>query len=171
VPAPAWGTDVTAPDPDLLTPSTWTVETARDLVARARHAAGTPREYAAVELFGALCDYADDLYGDERFDFLLDPDERREVAGVIQRILGDEPGSADDGRLDQPVNAPVTLAAGRLLAAELAVTSGWQADLGRALQGVYAYLDELHGGPGEFVVLLALGERAAVAKALSGPVP
>lgn len=159
------------------------------MVAELRHVAGSGDEYDALELFKALCDYLDELYGGTGFDRLLDPGQRTAVASVVRRIHGAAPtGSAtldDDGvpvdlsgpdadpvydgvlRLDQPVNSAVTLREGRRLAADLAGTDGWQAEVGKALQGLYTYLDELYGGPGAFADLLTPDERAEVAAQVS----
>lgn len=57
----------------------------------------------------------------------------------------------------QPVNSALTLAEGRRAASHLAGLDGWQREVGRALQGLYTYLDELHGG---FAELLTREERA-----------
>lgn len=163
-------TEMPATDPDLLAPSSWTVEVARDLVGQARHAARSPEEYAAAELFEALCDYADDLYGADGFGFLLEPDQRREVATLVGRVLADR-DSDDEDRLDQPVNAAVTLAGGRELARQQAASTGWQGELGKALLGLYGYLDDLHGGPGAFTELLTPDECATVAAGRTVPGP
>jgi hypothetical protein len=126
--------------------------------------------YDGIELFTALCDYLDQLYGGTGFDVLLPEPEQAELRGLIQRALGKaRTGSVvldDDDtlvRLDQPVNAAVTLAQGRKLAMDLAAAGDWQGELGRALQGLYTYLDHLYGGPGAFTELLTPDERRQVA--------
>jgi hypothetical protein len=155
------------------------------MAAQLRHMATTEDEYDGLELLTALSEYLDQLYGGAGFDRLLPPQDRAAMAQLIQRIRGSAAtGSVllDDGvsvelaaaeadpvyetlvRLDQPVNAAVTLAQGRKLAADLALLDGWQAELGRALQALYGYLDELYGGSGAFTELLTLDERARVAQ-------
>ncbi|WBQ08640.1 hypothetical protein [Kribbella sp. CA-293567] len=168
-----------------LSPSQWTVPEARSLIAQLRQLA-EGEAYDGIELFTALCGYLDELYGGAGFDQLLPEPERAELGAAIQRVLGKaRTGSVlldDDGvpvdlatpdadpvydtlvRLDQPVNAAVTLAQGRGLAAELAGAEDWQGELGRALQGLYSYLDQLHGGPGAFAELLGPDERNHVAQ-------
>lgn len=155
-----------------LEPSAWTVAEARSLTAHLRHVATTGAEYDGLELFGALTGYLDELSGGSGFDRLLPDPERTALAAAIQSIHGVRAPLAldDDGvpvdadpRLDQPVNAAVTLAEGRRLAADLATADGWQGELGKALQALYTYLDDLHGGPGAFTELLTPDERARVA--------
>lgn len=168
-----------------LSPSQWTVPEARSLTAQLRQVADGDA-YDGIELFTALCDYLDQLYGGVGFDQLLPERERTELGGLVQRALGRaRTGSVlldDDGvpvdlaasdtdpvydtllRLDQPVNATVTLAQGRRLAAELAGAEDWQGELGRALQSLYSYLDQLSGGPGAFTELLTPDEREQVAE-------
>ena len=162
-----------------LSPSEWTVAEARRLTAQLRHLAGNAAEYDGLELFGALTDYLDELYGGSGFDRLLPEQDRVVMAGLIQRIRGrssskpvelDEHGVPVDlsatgtgPRLDQPVNSAVTLVEGRVLAAELAGLGEWQGELGRSLQALYVYLDELYGGPGSFTELLTPAEREQVA--------
>jgi hypothetical protein len=166
-----------------LTPSTWTVTEARSLAGEYRQVASTDDQYNGVELFGALCGYLDDLYGADGFDRLPTDDQRSILAAGIARIRTEAPtGSVlpDDSseetepddqdvvvRLDQPVNSAVTLADGRVLAERLAAADGWQRELGRALIALYALLDDLYGGPGDFVELLDLTERAEVAERLA----
>lgn len=169
----------------VLTPSSWTVAEARSLAGQFRQMATDGEAYDGIELFTALCDYLDHLYGGAGFDRLLPEPELSELSGLIQRALGKaRTGSVlldDDGvpvdlaasdadpvydtlvRLDQPVNAAVTLAQGRRLAADLAAADDWRGELGRALQGLYTYLDHLYGGPGAFTELLTPEERDHVA--------
>ncbi|WP_460811026.1 hypothetical protein [Microlunatus endophyticus] len=71
----------------------------------------------------------------------------------------------DPRRLDQPVNAAVTLAQGRQLADRLARAGDWQAGLGDALIDLYDYLDQLHGGT--LTALLNSAERRRVAAVVS----
>jgi hypothetical protein len=175
---------------DRLSPSEWTVPEARRMVAQLRQVAGTESEYDGIELFTALCDYLDQLYGGAGFDRLLAAPQRAALAELVQRVRGrartgsvllDDHGvpvelsgaEADPFydtlvRLDQPVNAAITLVAGRKLAAELAAADGWPGEVGRALQGVYTYLDQLYGGPGTFTELLTPEERAQVAAGAVG---
>ncbi|ADB32350.1 hypothetical protein Kfla_3289 [Kribbella flavida DSM 17836] len=163
----------------VLFPSRWTLPEARSLAAQLRHTATTAAEYDGLELFGALTEYLDDLYGGAGFDRLLPEPERTALAGRIQAVRGrsgpapvelDEHGvpvdlsaTEADPRLDQPVNAAVTLLEGRRLAAELATAGDWQGELGGCLQALYTYLDQLYGGPGAFTELLTPEERAQVA--------
>jgi hypothetical protein len=171
---------------EQLLPSAWTVSEARGMAAQLRHVATTEDEYDGLELLTAISEYLDQLYGGAGFDRLLPPQNRAAMAQLIQRIRGSAAtGSVvldDDGvpvdlaaaeadpvydtlvRLDQPVNAAVTLAQGRKLAADLAASDGWQGELGRALQALYGYLDELYGGSGAFTELLTVDERARVAQ-------
>ncbi|HEU4946234.1 MAG TPA: hypothetical protein VFT31_03675 [Kribbella sp.] len=157
-----------------LRPSVWTVPEARSLTAQLRHVATTAAEYNGLELFGALTQYLDQLYGGDGFDRLLPDSDRAVMAGLIRRattgpLALDQDGvpltAQVDPRLEQPVNAAVSLVEGRRLAAELATADGWQRELGRALQALYSYLDELHGGPGTFAELLTPEERAQIAAA------
>jgi hypothetical protein len=171
---------------DQLLPSAWTVSEARGITAQLRHVANTGDEYDGLELFKALSDYLDQLYGGAGFDRLLPPQGRAAMAQLIQRIRGSAATGSllldDDGvpvdlaaaeadpvydtlvRLDQPVNTAVTLGQGRKLAADLAASDGWQGELGRSLQALYGYLDELYGGSGTFTELLTPDERARVAQ-------
>ncbi len=160
------------------------------MTAQLRQVAGNDTEYDGIELFAALCDYLDQLYGGAGFDRLLVSPDRDALAEVVQRTRGKartgsvtlddhgvpvdlSTGDADPYydtlvRLDQPVNAAVTLATGRRLAAELAASDGWPGEVGRALQGLYSYLDQLYGGPGTFTELLTPEERAQVAAGAAG---
>jgi len=177
---------------DVLAPSTWTIAQARAIAAGLRPETGGD-DYDVLELFGALCAHVDDLYGGARFDRLLPPPVRAEVAKLVRGIRGGVPtgsptlddddrpvdfGSPDtdryvDGviRLDQPVSSALTLAQGRSAAAAFAAAAGWRGELGRALQGMYVYLDELYGGPGAFDELLNSEDRhqlSAVVRKLLG---
>ncbi|GAA1572232.1 hypothetical protein GCM10009789_27240 [Kribbella sancticallisti] len=151
---------------DQLLPSSWTVSEARSLTAQLRQVARTGAEYDGLELFGALTGYLDQLYGGAGFDRLLSAQELAAMAEVVQRLRGraQDPGDDTLVRLDQPVNAAVTLAEGRKLAGDLAAADDWPAELGRALQGLYSYLDHLYGGPGAFTELLTPDERDQVAR-------
>jgi hypothetical protein len=144
--------------------SEWSVPEARSVVAQLRHVATDGPEYDGVELFLALCDYLDQLHGSPGFDHVLPDDQRAALARVIQRVRGKSAVPEEDGeRLIQPVNAAVTLAEGRVLAAHLEGGDGWQRELGLALQGLYSYLDQLYGGLGAFTELLTSEERERVA--------
>jgi len=151
----------------VLAPSAWTVAEARSLTAQLRQVATDGESYDGIELFTALCDYLDALYGGSGFDRLLPEPEQAELRGLIRRALARpdaDPVYDPLVRLDQPVNAAVTLAQGRELAAGLAGSADWPGELGRALQGLYSYLDQLHGGPGAFTELLTPDEREQVAQ-------
>jgi hypothetical protein len=149
---------------DRLGSSEWSVPEARSLVARLRHVAADGPEYDGVELFLALCDYLDQLHGRIGFDYVFTGPEQSALADAIRQIRGLNPvPDPDRSRLVQPVNAAVTLVEGRVLAAELAGGTGWQQQLGLAVQGLYSYLDQLYGGPGAFDELLTSLERQRVA--------
>jgi hypothetical protein len=149
---------------DRLGSSDWSVPEARSVVAQLRHVAAEGPEYDGVELFLALCDYLDELYGGAGFDRVFTGAERAALAGVVRRVRGRSAVPDRDGeRLVQPVNAAVTLTDGRALAAELEGADGWQRELGRALHGLYSYLDQLYGGPSAFTELLTTAERDRVA--------
>ncbi|MEU4291932.1 hypothetical protein AB0E63_27210 [Kribbella sp. NPDC026596] len=149
---------------DRLGSSQWSVTEARGTVAQLRHVATDGPEYDGVELFLALCDYLDELYGGIGFDRVYTGPERSALADVVRRVRGRNVVPDPDGeRLMQPVNAAVTLVDGRALAAELEGADGWQRELGRALHALYSYLDQLYGGPGAFTELLTTTERDRVA--------
>jgi hypothetical protein len=149
---------------DRLGSSEWTVLEARSMVAQLRHVASDGPEYDGVELFLALCDYLDELYGGYGFDQVYAGAERAALAEVVRRVRGPAVVPDPEGeRLVQPVNAAVTLVQGRVLAVELERLGEWQRELGRALQGLYNYLDQLYGGPGAFNELLTTLERDLVA--------
>jgi hypothetical protein len=149
---------------DRLGSSEWSVPEARSVVAQLRHVATEGREYDGVELFLALCDYLDELHGGAGFDRVFTGPERSALAGVVRRVRGRSAVPDRDGeRLVQPVNAAVTLVEGRELATDLEGADGWQRELGRALHGLYSYLDQLYGGPGAFTDLLTTAERDRVA--------
>jgi hypothetical protein len=149
---------------DRLGSSEWSVSEARSVVAQLRHVATIGPEYDAVELFLALCDYLDQLHGPPGFDQFLTEAEQSALADVVRRIRGKAVVPDEEGeRLLQPVNASVTLAEGRALAAELERADGWQREVGLALQGLFSYLDQLYGGPGAFTELLTSEERERVA--------
>jgi hypothetical protein len=174
---------------DILAPSSWSITEARGMVADLRHEVSGD-DYDVLELFGALCEHLDQLYGGFGFDRLFPPPARAEVAGLVAKIRGGVPTGAptldDDGRpvdfgnpgtdryldgvirLDQPVNSALTLAEGRHAAARLAAVGDWRSEIGRALQGLYAYLDELYGGPGAFDELLNSEDRRKVAGLVQG---
>ncbi|MDX6263978.1 MAG: hypothetical protein QOH84_5666 [Kribbellaceae bacterium] len=148
-----------------LSPSQWSVSEARSLTAQLRQVADGDA-YDGIELFTALCDYLDQLYGGTGFDEVLTEPQLTELSSLIRSVASTTPADPDGDpldRLDQPVNAAVTLAEGRELAAYLAGLDDWQGELGRALQGLYAYLDHLSGGPGAFARLLTREEREQVA--------
>ena len=134
------------------------------MTAQLRQVATTATEYDGLELFAALTAYLDQLYGGAGFDRLLPEQDRSAMAREVQRLSAHRPADGET-RLGQPVNAAVTLTEGRALAAELAAAGEWQRQLGQALQALYAYLDQLHGGSGAFVELLTPAERARIAAA------
>lgn len=141
----------------------------RDEVGRMYRLARTDDEIDGVELFNALCEYLDQLSGTGRFDRLLTPQQREPLATEIDRVRHDADHAPERPvRLNQPVNAAVTVAGGRKLARRLARSGDWQAGIGVALMALYDYLDELHGGPGRFTVLLNSRERALVAAQAPG---
>jgi hypothetical protein len=149
---------------DRLGSSEWSVPEARNVIAQLRHVAADGPEYDGVELFLALCDYLDELHGGAGFDRVFTGSERSALAGAVRRVHGRSAVPDRDGeRLVQPVNAAVTLTEGRALAAELESADAWQRELGRALHGLYSYLDQLYGGPGAFTDLLTTAERDRVA--------
>jgi hypothetical protein len=149
---------------DRLGSSDWSVDEARSMVAQFRHVATIGPEYDGVELFLALCEYLDELHGPRGFDEVLTGPERSALAEAVRRIRGQAVVPGEDGeRLVQPVNAAVTLAEGRALAAELVSADGWQREVGLGLQGLFSYLDQLYGGPGAFTDLLTTAERERVA--------
>lgn len=149
---------------DRLGSSEWSVLEARGAVARLRHVASDGPEYDGVELFLALCDYLDELYGGYGFDRVYAGPERSALAEVVRRVRGRNAVPDLNGeRLVQPVNAAVTLVEGRDLASDLEDLDGWQRELGRALHALYSYLDQLYGGPGAFNELLTTTERDRVA--------
>ena len=149
---------------DRLGSSRWSVSEARSMVARLRHVAEDGPEYDGVELFIALCDYLDQLHGGIGFDYVFTGTERTELAEAVQRARGRSVVPDPKGeRLGQPVNAAVTLVDGRALTAQLEQAQGWQQELGRALHGLFTYLDQLYGGPGAFNELLTTSERTRVA--------
>ncbi len=138
--------------------SGWTVAEARGVIAQLRHVATEGPEYDGVELFLALCEYLDQLYGGHGFDVLL---VDQGLAGAIREQRSRRAGAGE--RLEQPVNSAVTLVEGRALAGALESAAGWQHQLGLALQALYTYLDQLYGGPGAFTELLTSEERNRVA--------
>ena len=145
---------------DELGPSDWTVGRARR-IARSMIDVAEDRTFAAVEHFEALCEYLDDLHGGS-FDRLLEPDRRSAVAALIARLRGSSRRVDRADRLRRPVNSSLTLDEGRALTG-VPAQEGFDAELASALQGVYRYADELHGGPGAFTDLLEADEREQVA--------
>lgn len=143
---------------DRLGSTEWTVTEARGVIAQLRHVATEGPEYDGVELFLALCEYLDQLYGGHGFDVLL---VDQDLAGAVREQSSRRAGAGE--RLEQPVNSAVTLLEGRALAAALESAGGWQHQLGLALQALYTYLDQLYGGPGAFTELLTSEERNRVA--------
>lgn len=157
-----------------------------------RRLAGGDDECDGIELFGALLDYHDQLFGAELSGRPLPPSQLASAAAMITVIRTEGPGGSastrqdqrrdqdhdveqpsgvDPGalrRLDGPVNASVTLAQGRELAERLADADDWQAELGDAIKELYSYLDQLHGG--SFIELLNSAERRRVAAALADSV-
>lgn len=140
----------------------------RGRLPQLRRLANTDDAHDGIELFAALCDYLDQLYGPPGFERLLLPPERARVTLMINRIRADRRAAEPiPRRLRQPVNAAVTLIQGRQLADRLARTDDWQAGLGNAIIDVYDYLDLLHGG--RFTELLNSTERRRVSAVLTDP--
>lgn len=149
---------------------------------RMRRLACSDDERDGIELFGALLEYLDQLCGPGLPDRPLSPSDTERVARLITAIRLESPAGPPTGqqdqhgagpevvrRLDQPVNAGVTVAQGRRLAERLAAGEDWQAALGEALIELYACLDQVHGG--SFTELLNSTERRRVAAALSDSAP
>lgn len=153
----------------------------RERMPRMRRLACSDDERDGVELFGALLEYLDELCGPGWRDRPLLPTEVDRAAVLINELRLETPTGSPIGqqdqqavrpevvRLDQPVNAGVTVTQGRELAERLAGGGDWQAALGEALIELYARLDQLHGG--RFTELLNSAERRRVAAALSDSDP
>ncbi|SDS06112.1 hypothetical protein [Microlunatus soli] len=136
----------------------------RTEIQRLRRLARSDDEQDGIELFAALCDYLDELSGPAGFDRLLSPPERETMAAAITRArVQSDSGPDPVVRLDQPINAAVSVADGRGLARRLSRSGDWQAGLGVSLMALYDYLDDLHGGRDRFTVLLNSQERRLVA--------
>ncbi|WP_327634415.1 hypothetical protein OHB24_31095 [Kribbella sp. NBC_00482] len=144
--------------------SEWNIPEARSTVAQLRHHAGDGREYDGIELFLALCEYLDRLHGEHGFDYFRAGAERAALAAAVQEVRGPkiEP-DPDTDRLVQPVNAAVTLAEGRELVIWLEGRPGWERQVGLCLRAMFAYLDQLYGGPETFNQLLKPAELERVA--------
>jgi hypothetical protein len=78
------------------------------MAAQLRHVATSGDEYDGLELFLALSDYLDQLYGGPGFDRLLPPRDRAAMAQLIQRIRG---SAATGSVLLDDDGVPVDLAA------------------------------------------------------------
>ncbi|MGZ0146190.1 hypothetical protein ACXJJ3_03915 [Kribbella sp. WER1] len=150
--------------------SEWTVSDARYMVQELRRTAEGDQQYDAIELFLALCEYLDELHGTDRdrgrygFGAFCTGAQFDELAAAVQAVRG--PDTAWDpasGRMDQPVNAAVTLADGRQLGEWMETRPAWERQVGLCLRELYAYLDQLYGGPGLFNQLLTPHERQRVA--------
>lgn len=150
--------------------SEWTVSDARELVHELRRIAEGDREYDAIELFLALCEYLDELHGTDpargRYGFgsFYTGPQFEQLAAAVRAVRG--PNTAWDpssNRMDQPVNAAVTLAEGRELVDWMEARPAWERQVGLCLRALYAYLDQLYGGPGLFNQLLTPLERERVA--------
>lgn len=144
--------------------SEWNIPEARSTVAQLRHHAGDGREYDGIELFLALCEYLDRLHGELGFDYFRTGADQAALAASVQEVRGPkiEP-DPDTDRLVQPVNAAVTLVEGRELLIWLEGRPGWERQVGLCLRAMYAYLDQLYGGPGTFNQLLKPAELERVA--------
>ncbi|RZT17662.1 hypothetical protein EV649_5219 [Kribbella sp. VKM Ac-2569] len=144
--------------------SEWNIPQARSTVAQLRHHAGDGREYDGIELFLALCEYLDLLHGKHGFDYFYTGAEQAALAAAVQEMRGPEvePDPRSE-RLVQPVNAAVTLVEGRDLVIWLEGQPDWQRQIGLCLRAMYAYLDQLYGGPGAFNQLLKPAELERVA--------
>jgi hypothetical protein len=144
--------------------SEWNIPEARSMVAQLRHHSGDGREYDGIELFLALCEYLDRLHGKDGFDYLYTGAEQAALAAAVQEVRGPEiEPDPDTDRLVQPVNAAVTLVEGRDLVIWLEGQPSWQREIGLCLRAMYAYLDQLYGGPGTFNQLLKRSELERVA--------
>jgi hypothetical protein len=144
--------------------SEWNIPQARSTVAQLRHHAGDGREYDGIELFLALCEYLDRLHGKHGFDYFFTGAEQAALAAAVQETRGPEiEPDPDSDRLVQPVNAAVTLVEGRDLVIWLEGRPGWEREVGLCLRAMYAYLDQLYGGPGAFNQLLKPAELERVA--------
>lgn len=144
--------------------SEWNIPQARSTVAELRHHAGDGREYDGIELFLALCEYLDRLHGQHGFDYFFTGAEQAALASAVQDVRGREiEPDPDTDRLVQPVNAAVTLIEGRDLVLWLEARPGWERQIGLCLRAMYAYLDQLYGGPGTFNQLLKPAELERVA--------
>ncbi|HZX08124.1 hypothetical protein [Kribbella sp.] len=150
--------------------SEWTVSDARQTVHELRRIATGDQEYDAIELFLALCEYLDELHGTDatrgRYGFgsFSTGAQLDHLAAAVQAVRG--PNTAWDptsNRMDQPVNAAVTLAQGRELTEWMTARPAWERQVGLCLRALYAYLDQLYGGPGLFNQLLTPRERERVA--------
>ncbi|MFF0268427.1 hypothetical protein [Kribbella sp. NPDC004536] len=155
---------------ERLGDSEWTVSQARDLVHNLRRVAPDGPEYDGIELFLALSEYLDELHGTDRdrgrygFGSFYEDAALDELAAAVQAVRGPETAwDANSNRMDQPVNAAVTLAEGRELVDWLEGRREWERQLGLSLRALYAYLDQLYGGPGLFNQLLTPRERERVA--------
>jgi hypothetical protein len=155
---------------DRLGDSEWTVSEARELVHELRRVVLGGSEYDGIELFLALCEYLDELHGIDadrgRYGFgsFYSGTQFEELAAAVQAVRGPDTGwDPDSDRLVQPVNAAVTLAEGRDLTGWLEGRQAWERQLGLSLGALYAYLDQLYGGPGTFNQLLTRRERERVA--------
>ena len=125
-----------------------------------------------IELFAALWEYRQQLCGPSDRDRMSSAGRSARVTAMIARIRAEsvtEPAVQHDQqdvrRVDQPVNAAVTVTQGRELADRLVGTDDWQAELGAALNQLYDQLDRLHGG--SFTELLNSTERRRVAAAVA----
>jgi hypothetical protein len=155
---------------ERLGDSEWTVSQGRELVHDLRRVVLDGDELDGIELFLALCEYLDELHGTDtargRYGFgsFYTGEQLDLLASAVQAARGPniawDPGT---NRLDQPVNAAVTLAAGRGLIDWLEGRPAWERQLGLGLRALYAYLDQLYGGPGTFNQLLTPHERERVA--------
>lgn len=136
----------------------------RERLDRMRRLARDDDDHDGIELFGALCDYLDELCG-QAWDEQPPPAGRRERATTMISAIMAAPADPPIRRLTQPVNASVTLARGRELAIRLVGADDWRAELGAALIELYRFLDTLHGG--SFTQLLNSAERRQVAAVLA----
>lgn len=155
---------------ERLGESDWTVGQGRAQVHELRRVVAGGREYDGIELFLALSEYLDELHGSDRargrygFDSFYTGAQLEELTTAVRTERGpDTAWDPESYRLDQPVNAAVTLAEGRDLIDWLEARSGWERQLGLSLRALYAYLDQLYGGPATFNQLLTPRERQRVA--------
>lgn len=161
---------------DRLGDSDWTLDEARSMAADLVTVSSTDDERLGTELLIALIDHLDRLAGRDRLsvgdNLLLYPGDRARATTVIMELRADLEESHSEFASDSMTNTRATIDAGRAVADRLAAaeqSDDWQHNVGRALLGIYALLDELYGGT--FTDPLTPGECAEVAAAVGPPQP